>query len=111
LSYAAVFGIVFLQPRLEKMLFVRTKFLHYFWALLTVSVAAQIATFPLIVYYFNQVPLYFWISNLVIIPAVTILIPLGLFMLAFSWIPLVFSLLAFLTGFILENLVIVSEIH
>jgi competence protein ComEC len=109
LSYAAVFGIVFLQPRLEKILIVQTKFLQYFWVLFTVSVAAQIATFPLIVFYFNQVPLYFWISNLVIIPAVTILIPLGLFMLAFSWIPLIFSILSFFTGLILKNLVIFLE--
>ncbi len=109
LSYAAVFGIVFLQPRLGKLLVVRSKFLQYFWALFTVSIAAQIATFPLIVFYFNQVPLYFWISNLVIIPAVSILIPLGIFMLVFNWIPFLFSFLSFLAGFILKNLVLFLE--
>lgn len=83
LSYAAVFGIVFLQPRFEKLLNIRYKIPLYFWKLLTVSVAAQIATFPISVYYFNQFPVFFWISNLFVIPAVVLLIPSGMLLLAF----------------------------
>lgn len=89
LSYAAVFGIVFLQPRLEKLVSFKYKIIRYAWALLTVSVAAQIATFPLAVYYFNQFPTYFWISNLFVIPAVTLLIPLGIAILVLHGIPVI----------------------
>jgi competence protein ComEC len=109
LSYSAVFGIVFFQPRLKKLLNVENKLLHYFWELLTVSVAAQIATFPFVIFYFNQFPSYFWVSNLVIIPAVTLLIPLGLFMLAFSWLPLVSSIVSYATLFILRHLIVFLE--
>jgi competence protein ComEC len=109
LSYSAVFGIVFLQPRLKKLLIVENKLLHYFWELFTVSIAAQIATFPLVVSYFYQFPSYFWISNLIIIPAVTLLIPLGLFMLVFSWLPLLSSLVSYVTGFILKHLILFLE--
>ena len=79
LSYSAVFGIVFLQPKFEKLVIIKYKIPRFFWQLLTVSVAAQIATFPFTIYYFNQFPTYFWISNLFVIPVVMVLIPLGFF--------------------------------
>jgi competence protein ComEC len=109
LSYTAVFGILFLQPRLQNLFAVKNKFLNYFWLLFTVSIAAQIATFPITSYYFKQFPTYFWISNLLIIPAVTFLIPLGLLMLVFSWIPFLSSLLSYITGFILKHLILFLE--
>lgn len=94
LSYSAVFGIVFLQPKLSKLLPVKNKFVRFFWTLLTVSVAAQIATFPLTTFYFNQFPTYFWITNIIIIPAVMILIPLGMGLLLFSKISIVSNLIS-----------------
>ncbi len=94
LSYAAVFGIVFLQPRLEKLVSVRYKVTLYFWKLLTVSVAAQIATFPVSVFYFNQFPVYFWISNLFVIPAVIFLIPCGMALLVFNSVPVLSEILS-----------------
>ncbi|MCD6355157.1 MAG: ComEC/Rec2 family competence protein [Prolixibacteraceae bacterium] len=89
LSYAAVFGIVFLQPRLEKLLIVDNKIFRFFWRLFTVSVTAQIATFPITIYYFSQFPAYFWITNLFIIPAVMALIILGIALLIVAPIPLI----------------------
>ena len=95
LSYSAVFGIVFLQPRLEKIVQFNNKILKYGWILLTVSVAAQITTFPITAYYFNQFPSYFWLSNLLLVPAVTLLIYLGLILLAFHWVPVVSAIVVF----------------
>lgn len=102
LSYAAVFGIVFLQPRLNKIFTFRFRVSRYFWALLTTSVAAQIATFPLSAFYFNQFPTFFWVSNLVVIPAAGILIPLGISLLFFGGIPLIAVPLTKITGFVLQ---------
>lgn len=102
LSYAAVFGIVFLQPRLDKIFTFRFRVSRYFWALLTTSVAAQIATFPLSAFYFNQFPTFFWVSNLVVIPAAGILIPLGISLLFFGGIPLIAVSLTKITGFVLQ---------
>lgn len=99
LSYAAVFGIVYLQPKLEKTIVVKNKFLRYFWSLLTVSVAAQIATFPITTYYFGQFPTFFWLTNIFIIPAVMLLVPLGISVLFFSFIPLVSNLLSILLNY------------
>ena len=102
LSYSAVFGIVFLQPKLEKMIYVKNKILKYFWVLVTVSFAAQIATFPITSYYFGQFPTYFWLTNSFVIPAVMVLIPLGIFLLFASAIPVISTILAFLLNYILK---------
>ncbi len=96
-SYSAVFGIVFLQPRIEKLIHFRFRVIQYLWSLLSVSLAAQMATFPLSVYYFDQFPVYFLISNLFIIPAVTIVVPAGFILLAFHWCPGIFRFLSVVT--------------
>lgn len=100
LSYAAVFGIVFLQPKLEKLVFVRNRILRFFWMLITVSISAQIATFPITSYYFGQFPTYFWLTNTFVIPAVMALIPLGILLLFVSTIPVISTILSFLLNVI-----------
>ena len=102
LSYTAVFGIVFLQPKFESLITVKHKIPHFFWTLLTVSVAAQIATFPITAYYFGQFPTYFWLSNLIVIPAVFVLISLGILLLLVSGIPLLGPTVATLTQWALK---------
>ncbi len=94
LSYSAVFGIVFLQPKMSKIFTPNNKLLKYIWVLLTVSIAAQISTFPISVFYFSQFPTYFFISNLFVIPAVFLLIPLGILLLIFSAFPLISNILS-----------------
>ncbi len=101
LSYMAVFGIVYLQPRIAGLWPVKNKVGLFFWNLITVSIAAQIATFPLSTYYFNQFPTYFLLSNIVVIPAAMLLIPLGLGLLVFSKIPLLASVIAFVVKWII----------
>lgn len=68
LSYAAVFAILFIQPKLFKIYKFRNPLLSKIWALITVSIAAQLGTFPLSVYYFHQFPNYFILTNLWVIP-------------------------------------------
>ncbi|MFW5831893.1 MAG: ComEC/Rec2 family competence protein, partial [Prolixibacteraceae bacterium] len=101
LSYSAVFGIVFIQPKLVRIATPPNKFLNYFWQLLTVSVAAQIATLPVTLFYFNQFPAYFWISNLFVIPAAFVLIPMGFSLLLFHNVPVLSEVISFIT----ENLI------
>jgi competence protein ComEC len=68
LSFLAVTGIVYLQPLIYRLLYVRNKYLDKIWVITAVSIAAQISTLPLTIYYFNQFPTYFFLSNLVVIP-------------------------------------------
>lgn len=81
LSFIAVFGIVTFQPPIYALWQPTNQLLDYLWAIISVSIAAQLVTFPLSVYYFNQLPTYFLISNLIVIPAAMVMLTTGLFML------------------------------
>ena len=94
MSYLAVFGIVWLQPRIYAWWTPRWKIVDYFWGLIAVSLAAQIVLFPLLLYYFNKVSLVFFITNLFAIPAATLMLYLALLFFAFSWQPLIAGLIA-----------------
>ncbi|PIY12826.1 MAG: hypothetical protein COZ18_01205 [Flexibacter sp. CG_4_10_14_3_um_filter_32_15] len=74
LSYLAVLGIVLIQPKLAKVYTPPNKIIKYLWELLTVSVAAQLITFPICLYYFHQLPTYFWLSGFVVIPAAIVIL-------------------------------------
>ncbi len=87
LSYAAVIGIVTFQPYFKKIWVPPSGMLKYFWDILLVSLAAQLATGPLSVMYFHQFPNYFLLTNLLVIPFAGILIYTGVIFLFFSLIP------------------------
>ena len=87
LSYIAVIGIVYLQPLIYKRIYTRWWLLDKIWAITAVSIAAQIATLPLILYYFNQFPVYFMLSNLIVIPSAVVILSLGILLFITSPIP------------------------
>lgn len=84
LSYLAVFFIVWFQPILSKLWKPRNKIVKYNWDILTVSFAAQIGTLPLSLYYFHQFPGLFFITNLAVIPLVSIIMFLGIVVMGFA---------------------------
>lgn len=78
LSYISVFGLIYIQPKIYKWIYVKNKLLNKVWELVALSLAAQLVTFPLCIYYFHQFPVYFLLGNLFIsIPLLFIMI-LGL---------------------------------
>ncbi|MDN5212174.1 ComEC/Rec2 family competence protein [Fulvivirgaceae bacterium BMA12] len=79
LSFIAVTGIVYLQPKIAKWFSFKYRIFNWLWDLTAVSLAAQIATFPISIYYFHQFPTYFWLTNIVVIPAATVIVSLGIF--------------------------------
>jgi competence protein ComEC len=84
LSYLAVIGIILIQPRIYALFDVKNKFLKWFWSLTTVSIAAQLFTAPLCVYYFNQFSNYFLLTNYILIPVSTVAIWLCIITFVFS---------------------------
>lgn len=78
LSYLAVFFILWLQPIFAKFWNPKNKMLHYFWDVLTVTFAAQLGTIPLSIYYFHQFPGLFFITNLLVIPLLTVVMIIGI---------------------------------
>jgi competence protein ComEC len=87
LSYAAVTGIVFFQPKIERLIYIRNKFLSKIWELACVSIAAQLATLPVILYIFKQFPLYFVFANVVLVPLLPFMMSGALSLLCLSWCP------------------------
>lgn len=88
LSYIAVVGIVLLQKPIYKLLYVENKPLDKLWEITAVSLAAQIATMPFTVYYFNQFTPYFWLSNIFMTPLSFLVILLGMLLLLLSKVPM-----------------------
>ncbi|MCO6500460.1 MAG: ComEC/Rec2 family competence protein [Vicingus serpentipes] len=78
LSYAAVLGIVIIQPWLYSFINTRWWLLDKIWEITAVSIAAQIATFPIALLYFHQFPNYFLLSNLIVIPLAIGILYLGI---------------------------------
>ena len=96
LSYAAVMGIVVLQSPIYNLLYVRNKLLDKAWQMTAVAVAAQIATIPFTLFYFNQFSTYFWLSNLLMTPISFIVVISGMVLLLVSWIPYLNTLVGYL---------------
>jgi competence protein ComEC len=105
MSYLAVFSIVALQPFFYRLLSFKNFLLDKAWALLCVSLAAQLATGPLSLYYFHQFPNYFLITNLIVVPLAGLIIYAALGALVFSVIPL----LGALSGKLLFGLVFLVQ--
>ena len=84
LSYLAIFGMIYFQPKLNPILIIDSKKnLLYrlgdkIWKVTTVAVAAQIATFPITIYYFHQFPNYFLFANPIVILLSSIVLIAGL---------------------------------
>jgi competence protein ComEC len=88
LSYAAVAGIVTFQPLIRQIYIPGNKIVEYIWDLTCVSLAAQLATAPISIYYFHQFPSYFLLANLIAIPLAGMLIYTGVVFVFLSFIPL-----------------------
>ncbi|MDQ3190991.1 MAG: competence protein ComEC family protein [Bacteroidota bacterium] len=104
LSYLAVIGIVYLQPKIYNLFTVNNWLLNKIWALTSVSLAAQLATFPLGLLYFHQFPNYFIISNIVVIPAATLVIYSGMVLLIVSGIESIAEIVAKFLNFLIKLL-------
>ena len=99
LSYIAVAGIVYMYPLLSGLItdadISKTKIgwidrpinwlTRWTWGLICVSIAAQIATFPISVFYFHMFPNYFLLANLLVIPLSNFVLVAGMILCAVSW--------------------------
>ena len=78
LSYLAVTGIVIIQPLFDSLWKPSNKFVNYLWKTVTVSLCAQFAILPLSLFYFHQFPGGFLLSNMVVLPALGIILAFGI---------------------------------
>jgi len=105
LSYLAVVGLIVFQPIVYKWLTFKNKWADKLWALCSVSIAAQVITFPLSAFYFHQFPVYFLISNLFIIIPAEVIMCVGIAYLLIPQIPVLSTVL----GYVLEKSIVIMN--
>lgn len=88
LSFSAVAGILLYQRFIQEWWKPVNPSLINLWNLISVSLAAQIFTLPIILYYFGQFPIYFLLSNIIAIPLSGIIIYTGVASAIVSLIPM-----------------------
>jgi competence protein ComEC len=89
LSYLAVLGIVFFQTYFYNWYHPSNWLMDEIWKITSVSLAAQLVTFPIGLLYFHQFPNCFLFSNLIIIPLTTLILYMAMALLViakFSWL-------------------------
>ena len=93
LSFAATAAIVILMSAFRHLVISKYRSLNYLTGILLVSIAAQLGTLPLTMYYFGQMSNYFLLTNLIVLPLATFLVPFGLLSIALggSWLGLTVS--------------------
>ena len=94
LSYLAVAGIVYFQPAVYALIRFNNLLADRIWALFSLSFSAQLLIFPLVMYYFNQFPAWFLITNIFAVPLAMVILYSGLILFMFSWFPVLSSLIA-----------------
>ena len=78
LSYLAVFSIQFFYSRIKNFIRITNPLLSAFWNGTALTLAAQVATMPLCMYYFREVPWVFIFTSVPVSWLSSCLIPLGL---------------------------------
>jgi competence protein ComEC len=87
LSYAALGGILFWQPVLYQSFAFKDWFLDKIWEVSAAALTAQLATFPLAVYYFHQFPTYFLFVNPLVVALSIAMLYVAFATIVLSWIP------------------------
>lgn len=104
MSYLAVISIVSIQPLLKNLWYPSTRVVRYFWDIFTVTLAAQIGVVPISLYYFHQFPGLFFISNLIVIPLLTLNLCFGILIIFMALLNLLPEWLADTFGFSISSM-------
>ncbi len=68
LSFLAVASIICINPVFKNLYENKGKLMTYLYDLFFVSFSAQLGTSPVTLFYFHQFPVYFWLTNILVIP-------------------------------------------
>ena len=99
LSFIAVFGIFWLnEPILKNLPRPKNKIQDFLFNVVSMSLAAQIATLPLVIFYFHQYSFLSIVANVIIVPFSEIIIIFSLLMtvlfafkIEFSWLSFIYE--------------------
>jgi competence protein ComEC len=87
LSYLAVIGIIIFQATFYNWIYFKNKVANEVWKMMAISLAAQVFTFPICIYYFHQFPNYFLITNIIAVPLSSVILFMEISLISLAWIP------------------------
>ncbi|RYY20020.1 MAG: ComEC family competence protein [Chitinophagaceae bacterium] len=102
LSYAAVLSIIIFQKPVYQLMNITNRLLDTLWKTCAITLAAQILTTPVCMFYFHQFPNLFLAANLVAIPLSSIILILEILLCCVAFIPLAASLTGLVTGWLIR---------
>ncbi|HEY3415864.1 MAG TPA: ComEC/Rec2 family competence protein [Armatimonadota bacterium] len=106
LSFAAVFGLLTITPILMRLC---QRTLGPMSLLPSATLGAQLMTYPVLAWHFGTIPVLGAVTNLIAVPAVAVILPVGLLMLVFlPWCPAVAGALGLVVTPLLQLLLTVS---
>ncbi len=89
LSYLAIISILFTQLFFQELILSQHVFINKLWQLISVTLSAQVLTFPICLYYFHQFPNLFFVSNIIAVPLSTVILFAEIILVCLSWLPIV----------------------
>ncbi len=84
LSYSAVASILLFHKKILNLYLFSNPLAFKLWEMIALTLAAQILTVPLLLFYFHQFPLLFLFTNLVAVPLSSVILAVELLMCAMS---------------------------
>ncbi|MFH1598417.1 MAG: ComEC/Rec2 family competence protein [Patescibacteria group bacterium] len=112
LSFAAVIGIIYFKPWFDK-LFEKLSSRFQIKEAIAMTLAAQVTTFPLIIYYFDRFSLVAPLANILVVPVLPFILILGIVGIGLSFIipflaPVVFGTLSLLVTYVIKVIELLS---
>jgi competence protein ComEC len=115
LSYLAMAGIIVfvpllkgIYPQIKRNSFAK-RLLHNVKSGAEVSTSAQIFTIPIMAYHFKQIPTYFLLANVVVVPFVGLILFMILLLLCLADVPFVGDIVSFATNLLLKGLILFTS--
>ena len=102
LSYAAVLGLIVLSKPVYQILYLKNPLLDELWKMNAVTVAATLLTLPITFFYFQQFPVYFMITNILVVPLSSLILLAEILLLVLTPIPMLASIAGIVTGKLIE---------
>lgn len=99
LSYLAIVSIAYFGNKIQNSLHFENKIYSYFWGIIAVSIAVQIFTLPISMYYFGAVPTYTLLTNIVVVPLSFSVVLLCIATIIIGNIPLIGASIAWLLNY------------
>ncbi len=101
LSYLAMLGLFIFTKPIYSLYYNPNKLIDWTWNLWAASIAAQLFTVPLSIYYFGNFPTYFLLANIFAIPLSAVILWLSVTLCIFSFIPFVAAIIGWLDSLVI----------